>query len=332
MAKHIAPVLNLLESLRAKSQVQSFLKSCGQAYSGTWAQVRQRIERAISPESIQFRDLVSLLEEIEEHGTQYAYFFDLNRAKASKLESAQSLERCLTPQERETILNNIRVIESPPDEATLVSARHDSGWVKLKWVQKRSFRRPMGETVRGRIVTVKYEIVETRAVDLALFDLSRNRAYLFVQKAEPSIRDYRKQLRALENRLARFLEDGALSPLDLGRLLKRLNEEGFSEARRRRCQARDESGSIMDVTSATEDGDIFDGELYKAARDHYSGEVASLHANVYWKPVAGKLERELHTIFPYRHSPNAVILTQRCLRSERDYVLSRIESLARGES
>jgi hypothetical protein len=67
--------------------------------------------------------------------------------------------------------------------------------------------------------------------------------------------------------------------------------------------------------------------MYDVARQHYSGGLTDLHVNVYWKPNGKELKREIHTIFPYRNFPNAVIFTQRCSKIERDYVLSRIEAI-----
>jgi hypothetical protein len=134
------------------------------------------------------------------------------------------------------------------------------------------------------------------------------------------------------NRLNRFVDQEALTPLDLETLMNRMNDKSFTEIRRRRYRALDAEGGVFEVTSSAESEDIYGGGLYEVARENYTGVLAGLYANAYWLPVKGRLDRELHTIFPYKQAVNAVVFTQRCTKTERDYVLSRIESIARGQS
>jgi hypothetical protein len=156
-------------------------------------------------------------------------------------------------------------------------------------------------------------------------------AIFCIQKVEPGVRDYRKQLQELRDRIGRFVDHDAFTPLDLLLLMNRMDDKTFKEIRRRRYRGLDANGGLIDVTSPTESEDIYDGGLYEVGRDNYKGAVASLRVNSYWIPVEKKLEREIHTIFPYKQAVNAVVFTQRCTKSERDYVLSRIETIARGK-
>lgn len=331
----LARLLNLLESFRGKSQVQAFLQSKGVPSSGTWVTVRDKIKEGLRQDKITETELIQLLEDIEEYGDQYVYLYDFARRDVPRLRSRADFEELLTRREKEMTLDKLAVVENPSTESTLVKASYQDDVVKLKWVQKRSYQRPLDRHVSGNIATVRYEIIATRAVDIAILDLNRQRATFCIQKIEPGIRDYRRQLATLFDRLGRFADREAFeesSPLDLVILMKRINEKDFSEVRRRRYRAQDANGKLFDVTSAAETDDIFNGGLYDAGRANYSGALASVHANVYWKVVPPHLDREIHTIFPYRQSVNAVVFTQRCLKRERDYVLSRIQAIARGES
>lgn len=324
-------ILNLLESFRGKAQVQRFLQQKQIAYSGTWATVREKIDQGLTSDKITQDELIALLEDIEEHGDQYIYLYDLDVSKAPRIKDRASFEELLTQTERDRTLDKVAVIENPSRAPTLVSSHYSEEQLKLKWVQKRSFRRPLGETIEGNVVTVRYQIVDTRAVDLVILDFAERRAIFCIQKVEPGVRDYKKQLQELFNRLARFVDPDAFTPLDLHLLMKRIDGKSFHEIRRRRYRALDANGGLIDVTSPTESEDIYDGGLYEVGRDNYTGAVASLHVNAYWVPVEKKLEREIHTIFPYKQAVNAVVFTQRCLKSERNYVLSRIETIARGK-
>jgi hypothetical protein len=338
MAQSLKPLLHLLETLRAKSQVSELLAKHELSHSGTWTQIKKHIVSAVADGQISVDELLALVERIEEHGDQYAFFYDVDLAKGNKLKSLNNLQAKLTELGSAGVLKSTTVVGTPSSTPVFGSVRHVTGKygkikVKLKWIHKRNFRKQIGETTSGNIVTVKYEIFDVRAVDIAEFDFQRNRAHLFVQKVGTSTREHRNPLQAMLDRLSpTFLDADVLQPLDLGPVLKKLNDENFTEARRRRCQARDEAGNIIDVTSATEEDDIFGPGFYKSGRDHYSGHLTSLHANAYWTPILGKLEREIHLIFPYRNFANAVVLPQRCLPAEREYVLSRVESIARGES
>lgn len=338
MPQSLKPILHILESLRAKSQVADLLRNHDLAHSGTWKQVKKRLEDAVSDQQISIDEILSLVERIEEHGDQFALFYDLDPAKAARLKDIGNLQGVLHDLDRKYVLNHIEVIASPTSTPILVSVRHITAQnqvvgAKLKWVQNRTFRKQISQSTAGKIVTVKYRIFDVRSVDIAEFDFEQNRARLFIQKVGPGIREHRNPVEAMMSRLTpNFLDADALQSLDLGPLLKLLNKEDFAEARRRRCQARDQTGNIIDITSATEQDDIFDEGIYKTARDHYSGQLTSLLTNAYWKPVPEKLEREIHVLFPYRHFDNAAILPQRCLPDERGYVLSRIEAIARGES
>jgi hypothetical protein len=331
MSTTIERILNLLESFRGKAQVQSFLQEKEVPYSGTWMIVREKIVQGLKARKIAQNELIGLLEDIEEHGDQYVYLYDFDLAEAPRIKDRPSFERLLTDTERQRTLDKVAVIENPSAAPTLVSAYYNAEQLKLKWVQRRSFRKPLGETTEGNVVMVRYQIVDTRAVDLPILDFARHKAIFCIQKIEPGVRDYKKQLSELFTRLGRFVDPPALKPLDLALLMKRMDDKKFGEIRRRRYRALDGEGGLMDVTSPTESEDIYTGGLYETARDNYKGAVASLYVNSYWMPVERKLEREIHTIFPYRQAVNAVVFTQRCTRSERDYVLSRIEAIARGK-
>ena len=273
--------------------------------------------------------LVELLEEIEEHGNQYVFLYDMDPTKLDGKLAPQSVETALTAEERKSVLNTIRIVEHPPEKAVLVSVRTTHNPVKLKWVQKRFVHRLLGETRTGNRLTVEYNIEPERAVDVAVLDPSHNKAYLCVQRVETGLSEYREHLAAVLDRLKRFLNPEALTPLDLGKVMKALADKTFIEVRRRRHQVRDNTGGIVDAISATEADDVFSSGLYNAARENYSGALTDLQANVYWVPNKTGLQREIHTLFPYRNFPNAEVFTQRCSRSERNYVLSRIEEIAR---
>ena len=229
-------VLNLLESFRGKKQVQDFLQSKEVPHSGTWTTVRDKIERGLRAGKITKEELVSLLEDIEEHGDQYIYLFELAADNIARIKTRTAFEALLTPQEREKTLDRVTVVESPQESPILVSSCHSAEKVKLKWVQKRSFRRPLGETVKGDIATVRYQIVSDRAVDIAILDLNPGMATLCIQKIEPGIRDYGKQLKSLFERLARFVDPEAFTPLDLRLVMQRINEKTFTEVRRRNSE------------------------------------------------------------------------------------------------
>src|SRR5580704_676563 len=153
MPTEIEAVLNLLESLHGKSQVQAFLQARDVAYSGTWGDVRTRLRKEARKGSVDTQGLVNLLEEIEEHGNQYVFLYDIDPTKAEQALTATSISKALTQEERRSVLNTVKVVENPPDKAVLVSVRLDHNPVKLKWVQKRLLHRHIGETIRGHRLT-----------------------------------------------------------------------------------------------------------------------------------------------------------------------------------
>jgi hypothetical protein len=323
-------VLRLLKSFRGKSQVQAFLHGNDLARSGTWDALEERIERATEHGGLEIAGLVTLLEEIEEHGDQYVFLYDLVPHRQTPLPTVESIRAALTAQETRTVLDSVNVVENPGIRATLVSVRLSDRIAKFRWVQRRIFYRRLDQREQGNRLTVEYEIVPVRAVDLAVLDLQERKAYLCIQRVEEGIRECRKYLPDLRDRLSRFADQAVFNPLDLRRLMERIGDRTFVEVRRRRHQMRDDTGCVVDATSATESADVFNGALYSAARDNYQGALTDLHSNVYWLENGAELQREIHTLFPYRNFPNAVIFTQRCSQRERDYVLSRIEQTARG--
>jgi hypothetical protein len=329
MPADIKAVLNLLKSFRGKSRVQEFLESRDIPHSGTWATLQTRIREATQTGNTEIGSLVKLLEEIEEHGNQYVFLYDIDVDKSGKAITPEAISDALTTEERKSVLNAVLVIEKPQDKAVLVSVNLTHNPVKLKWVQKRFVHRLIGETIKGNRLTVEYDIEPTRAVDLAILDETQKKAYLCVQRVETGVLEYRKHLSEFRDRLKRFVNPEALIPLDLGKLMKTLADETFTEVKRRRHQVRDGTGAVVDAMSATEADDVFSGGLYKAARKNYLGALTDLQANVYWLPNKVQLERQIHTLFPYRNFPNAVVFTQRCSKGERDYVLSRVEGIAR---
>ena len=324
-------ILNLLESFRGKAQVQNFLRSKEVPYSGTWEVVRNKIQEGIDTGKITEAELIVLLEDIEEHGDQYVYLYNFDPAQAIRIQNRAALRALLSPDERERVLDRVAIVENPSAAPSLVSAQYSTERIKLKWVQKRVFRKPLGESIAGNIATVRYEIIPTRAIDLAILDFAQHKAMLCIQKIEPGVRDYKKQLAELFHRISRFVDSQALTALDFISLMRRMDQKAFTEIRRRRYRALDANGGTIDVMSPTESQDIYDGGLYEVGRDNYTGAVASLHVNVYWIPTPPAIEREIHTIFPYRQAVNSVVFTQKCTKTERDYVLSRIETIAKGQ-
>lgn len=330
MAVNLDVVLRLLKSFRGKSQVQAFLEGNDLAHSGTWNTLEQRIERATEHGDLEIDGLVELLEEVEEHGDQYVFLYDLVGRQDGPLPTTDSIRQTLTAVEVRSVLNSVSIVEEPTDRATLVSVRLADGRAKFKWIQRRIYYRRVDERQHGNRLTVEYDIVSVRAVDVAILDLAERKAHLCIQRVEEGIRECQKYLPDLKARLSRFLNETALRTLDLRRLMQRIGDRTFTEVRRRRHQMRDVTGCVVDAISATESADVFSGALYRAARDNYEGALTDLNSNVYWVENGAELEREIHTLFPYRNFPNAVIFTQRCSRRERDYVLSRIEQIARG--
>lgn len=354
-------ILTLLESFRSKKQVQTFLELRGLTYSGTWKTVKDKVEDAVEAGSITVKELADLLESVEEHGDQYVFLYDFSPQAAVRIADRKHFEDLLTRSERQSTLDKVSIVANPSESPTLVSAVYSQpttlyrtrpaeaifepertpevspseiSAVKLKWVQKRSFRKPLGESVSGQIATVTYQIISTRAVDIAILDLKERRAALCIQKIEPGVRNYGKELRSLLARLSRFVDvdvNPAFVPLDLKPVMRAISDKRFGEVRRRRYRSLDGSGVVVDVTSATEATDIYTGGLYEAGRDHYAGAISGLNANVYWNKVPRYLDREIHTIFPYKQAQNAVIFMQRCTPVERNYVLSRIQTIASGK-
>lgn len=316
-------LLDIVQGHRSKAKVQEILKDRGIASSGTWEEIRERIVKAHESEQFPERDLIAMVDAIEEFGAKHVYLLKIAPAVASKMRDSAHLAdvRGLG------LKFGTRKFIARPDDVHLVDFSLKDHQLKLKWVREHRWLERVGEdqtSADGRYLTRKFENMRARLTTTLAIDTRSRSGELRIDRAKYV--QYQSELERVLDAIDPIaaLGDGCVLPL--GAAIRPLLES--TEVRDRHGRLSTSDGATIDITSSEEAQGFKENAFYKGGVKATGDDLVGVVANVYFLPEAsnGKLQREVHVVID--ESNQVVFPSTSTSEDEARHVLQRVRAFA----
>lgn len=321
-----------------KPQIQHFLEQCGIPKSGTKAEIRERIERAIARGELLSNRIVQFLDEVTPWGKQHVYLYDGPSNSIAEWRNRDWVQSHLKRHRLGKYLNASLPL-ALPEKMKISSILHTTGRLRVTAVKRRdwwerdptydsSMRTDGGEDValRGYIHRV------TRSLIGFEWDLRANTAFLQVSQLPAGIR-YEEVAAEFFALIKDWLDVSRFSIVDLRPRIQRLHEieeRGGGETRSHSINYRTLEGRRLEGTSASPGDPLLGEPLIDAALAAVRRSGVGHLGNFYWLPtgasdsIACPLETEAHVIIVGFH--NRISFPTPSGEQVIRYVLSRIRN------
>lgn len=307
------------------------LKRKGVPYSAnTWEEmIEKRLLPALKEGTVTRSDLIAVLRDAEEYGTQNIFVHSTTKSHAADLTNTGYIRKQLKKLGREDLLDEPPIIDQPPS-LTLSSVRIDSTEqgpaLVVQAVEGRSYRKFLKEEREGDIVNRRYQVFEERAVNVLRVQ-SDGFAELRIQ-SHRTTSDYIEdinQMWSLCNPIVDGLKFRQLSVNKVKKYLWERRKQLRDRIRYADSRCRNTAGAVLTVATGSEQSSLYDDEGSTASVDVFvKHEGAYDRSDVFWlKGSDNQLpSRELHTIFD--GAVNQFTITRSCSKADFEWMLSDI--------
>jgi hypothetical protein len=330
----------LFELLRLQAtldQVSNFLKEKGLEHSApSWEEmINRRLKPYLHDKSLRAEDLLLLLREVEEHGSQHVLLYRLGRKESfGNLFNENELEKRLVgavgwPKVGEASFVNL------PEKPTIVEVRRDKKGqhtsIIVKFVEKRIHTRRKGtEQDKGDLI-VRYSQEIYRAVNVVrISEDGVAEVRVFSHKEAVS---YEGEAFGLLQRLAPLVPIAKWESLPLNKLRNNLldpkkRNEMKKHFKLRHTQQRDENGNRLQAAVGTLSSDIYEAQGLIGSLDLFGQAKNASHcdrAAVYLQPARSN-EREIAVVLhgDTNGQPNEFSIGSRVNQHEYEHILGSI--------
>jgi hypothetical protein len=319
MPERIETVLSLLQKHK-KEYVQGFLKERVLRFSGTWETVADRLRASVAKREITIEELIELLDTVEESGRQHIFLYQAAQEFVDELADESRLRRRLRRIDQEHLLNEPTRIVELPAQTRLVKVRKTDSFLRIKWIERRTWLEPVKTEESGTRVIKEYERMTGRAV--ILFHLEfRSRLCQFRMTTLEHGSNYRRKLADYQPQTQQLVQWDVLRSIGLVRAGLGILQSG--EARERHGILDVADGVTAHMISPSESTGFKDSKFYQGGFEAADGRVSYRYLNVYWLPRNDSpLTREVRTVIYINR--NEVTFPAECREEEVTYVLSRI--------
>nr|WP_319514379.1 hypothetical protein [uncultured Cohaesibacter sp.] len=328
-------VLNRLRTQGTLEQASSFLRLKQLAHSASsWDEMAdKRIKPNIASGKISTSDLFSLLAEVEEHGRQHIFLFQLaNNKSVSCLFNAPDLAKRIASAN----LPNLGVpsIVDDPKGPTIVEIRHDTkGKIQnliVKIVEERFYSDNRREnSVNGQMV-VTYDLHPYRAVHI--IRIQENGAAEIRVYSHRETMDYQKTADTLWEIAAPVVDNRIFNPVRLdnfkdGLWNKRKRAGVQKHFSLRNSDHKNAMGNRIRVSAGPVGATMLSDAELVASVDRFHAKrnwVRCERASAILKSEAssGQLSRDVNLLF--HGAPNEFTITSKVTRSEYEYILEKV--------
>lgn len=317
--------------------VQAFLRERQLPYSFTKAGLVERLREYLQNGHLRFEELVELLNKIEGWGNQQVYLYQAPGPLSRAWRDIHAVRRILGRTGYGNLLNNPLPLVMP-EETTLSSVEWTENRVRFLWIEKRYWkerateedrRQPIAATTAGalseEIIWQAYRVRIVRGLVAFDWDTISGKAMLLIQRL-PSGSGYVSVREQFEHELQQLFAIDSFERIRVSSALRRLEQR--DETRKHYMKFESDNRSHIAVTSPSANHDVFaDDPVVERTRKALADEASGLLGRFYWKPVAGKLSREVYTyIYGEQDDDQRVGILAEHLESDVRYVLSRIRS------
>lgn len=329
-------LINLIRDQGTLEQVSGLLRARGLEHSsGNWtSMIENRLRANLKAKRLTTADLAEFLAEVEEHGKQHVFLYELARGKSvADLFDAEALRKRLKRAVHFPELGSRLFVESP-EVATVVDVRYDmrgnTPALVIKTIEPRDETYNRQETKAGGRLTVTYDLRTHRAVNVVRISktgLVELRIY-----SHSEVGSYEGLANAQWTRIGPIVSKDTFRPLDLGPLRDTL----WDPKRRKEIQAifaprssdhKNAVGNRIRATATALGGTMFDDLDLAASVDRFNSENSDAQCEratvlLLQEGSDGKLSRSLNTLF--YGEPNEFTITAKVTRNEYEYVLDTL--------
>ena len=330
-------IFELLRLQATLDQVSNLLKQKGLDHSApSWEEmINRRLKPYLHDKSLSTEDLLLLLREVEEHGSQHVLLYRLSRNETfGSLFDENELERRLVEAPGWPMVGEASFVNLP-DKPTIVEVRRD--WkeghpsVIVKIVEKRIHKRRKGtEQDKGDLI-VRYSQEVYRAVNVVRISadgLAEVRVFSHKEAAS-----YEGEALGILHRLAPLVSVTKWESLPLNKLRNNLldpkkRNEMKKHFKLRHTQQRDANGNRLQAAVGILSSDIYEAQGLIGSLDLFGQEKNASHcdrAAVYLQPARSN-EREIAVVLhgDTNGQPNEFSIGSRISRQEYEHILQSI--------
>jgi hypothetical protein len=328
-------LINLIRDQGTLEQLSGILRARGLEHSsGNWTAMIDRLRANLKAKKLTPANLADFLAEVEEHGRQHVFLYEVGRGKSvADLFDEDDLRKRLKQARHFPELGKPEFIKSP-EAATVVDVRYEmrkkTPTIVIKTVEPREETyNPQESRARGRL-TVTYELRTHRAVNVVRISKTGLVELRIYSHSEAG--SYEGLANAQWNRIGPIVSKDIFRPLDLGPLRDTL----WDPERRKDIQNifaprssdhKNAVGNRIRATATALGGTMFDDVDLAASVDRFHSENSAAQcerATVLLRQEGsdGILSRSLNTLF--YGEPNEFTLTAKVTRNEYEYVLDTL--------
>lgn len=304
---------------------QDFLRARELPFSGTKAQLRERLEGYVRNDQVSAGELVDLLNRIEGWGNQHIYLYQAPDPLIAPWREEESVKGRLDDHGLGKLLNRPRPLLLP-EGTTLASVNWTPQRLQFVWVEKRHWeeRLPGQDLAEEDIVWKAYRQRTARGLTTFDWDLIGGHAMLMIQRLHRGAQ-YPKVRQRFEEELEPIVDLRLFNRLRISRAIQPIEDSGEVRARQLDYETR-RGGRARFTSSSPSAGTHADPDLSRA--DQALGQsIAGWLGNFYWLAGSSPLQQELHVKL-YGFDQRVGIFGERP-ESEVRYVLSRIRHYCR---
>jgi len=334
-------ILNSLMSLR-KEKIQQLLESHGLKGSGTKANQRETLLKALSDGKLREPQIVAYLDAIEPWGKQHVFLYDGPHYDISNWRNEEWLRERLRGIGLEGYLGTHLPL-ALPEKLTLSSIEHTPTSLRITAVERRegALREPeldkREEVEDSEIIYKAYIYKIVRGFTAFEWDLTSNQAFLQVTQL-PSGQRYDEAATRFFELVAGILRTDDFTQIDLRHVIKRLHEleeSGTPETRSHGMGYKTLQGRTLTGRSSSGSGALLGESVIDDAMASIRKVGVGHLGNVYWLPggadsqTPNPLEDEVHVelIGEFNRVNFMTPSNEKVIR----YVLQRIRTLGNQE-
>lgn len=323
--------MDLLESSSNLAEVALVLKNHSIPTSGTWKQIRERIIPAVKNGKLPESDVIKLLRDSEEYGSQHVFLYDTKNATA--LVNEDSVAKKLKALGRSDLLEEPDLL-SKPGALALADVRFESGpngrTLVLKAVEARVFYKleEQYDESGGKYRIKRYQRYEVRAVDVLRVHsdgFAEMRIY-----AHDYSSDYSNELTKAWQFFAHFASRFQFHDLSISKAQQNLwknratlkNILRYSDSR-----LRDSKGAVLTAATGAQQDSLFDNvKASKSIDAFWDDDTTCDKSNMWWLKTSDEPSsvpsRPIHTTMA--GAVNEFTMPGKCNRGDYEYVLAQI--------
>ena len=315
--------------VQRSDHIRAFLTEVGLPRSGNKGELRARLREYLGEASDGMRRLTSRLNELDGWGNQHAYLFKAPPALCRPWRREAYVRDKLRKHKVARLLNTSRAVVLPP-EPSLAEVQWSKGRLRFVWNETREWHERRDEldyeNVEGHdeLEFRAWQVRRARGTIAFDWDLTTGEAMMTIQRLPTGSR-YAEVKDEVATWVAPFIDLAAFEVVRVSRSVKKLLDSG--EIRNRKTNWETVGGAKADLASAGRSKGVRDDMLLSQMEALGKKKMQPRLGNMYWLPVDGHLQGEVHTVI-HRKDQRVAIFGQR-LQSEVQYVIGRIRSYCR---